>query len=244
MLHIIKILENKTSFRLNKSYALIYLLNDRSAEFYALIHSIMTLIVGLPGIRLSSLYSAVAIHAEEVRRRRRIRPSAPVRTKGGADGISPALAASSHHDFNNLKPIAAISVPRNSALRRGFVARSRQKIQKTADSSQRWKSPVESGAMRVSAILYNRDGRGDNHLQIRATEVIDSVIPATSRPISEIRSRKRILQIFLILRRTFPHVARLGANRFTQVAHPVNTGGVLATRPTSPTAWYAAVRRC
>lgn len=66
MLHTIKKIENKTSFELNKSYMLDLSAEiKREDEFCLFIHPRNTSAVGLPGIRRSSLYSAVAIHAAQ-----------------------------------------------------------------------------------------------------------------------------------------------------------------------------------
>lgn len=67
MLHTIKKIENKTSFELNKSYMLDLSAEIKREDEFCLFLFILAIPQRwvLPGIRRSSLYSAVAIHAAQ-----------------------------------------------------------------------------------------------------------------------------------------------------------------------------------
>ena len=96
--------------------------------------------------------------------------------------------------------------------------------------------------------------RGDNHLLCRSGDGGNR--QRDNQRDQQANQRDQIAEVFypdffLILRRTFPHVARLGANRFTQVAHPVNTGverDQQADQPDGGTLLYGGVdgvfKRC
>ncbi len=133
-----------------------------------------------PGIRGSSLYSAVAIHAAQNAsngRRSRKMPSAPARNQMLArGGFHQRWQGVGHHDFNHSKPIAARNVPRIRAFLRGRWAATARRSRRKADSWRRWKSPANQPPRRFQPL---------NAVQVQgaiiiccaepATEVIDSV---------------------------------------------------------------------
>ncbi len=133
----LKKIENKTSFELNKSYMLDLSAEIKREDEFCLFYSSSQYLSGgfcpaSAGRLYTPRWRSTRRRIASGGRRNRKRPSAPapIRTPPRT-GISPAPAASEVMTiFMISKPIAAISVPRNRALRRGRWRGRRQKIQK------------------------------------------------------------------------------------------------------------------
>ncbi len=142
MLHTIKKIENKTSFELNKSYMLDLSAEiKREDEFCLFYSSSQYLSGGFCPASAGRLYTPRwrstrrRIASGGRRNRKGHQPQHRSERRPGRDFTS-AGSVRVMTIFMISKPIAAISVPRNRALRRGRWRGRRQKIQKRADSWQ------------------------------------------------------------------------------------------------------------
>ncbi len=127
-----------------------------------------------PGIRGSSLYSAVAIHARKTAsngRRSRKMPSAPARTKCCTrGGFHQRWQGVGHHDLITSKPIAARNVPRIRAFLPDGGAATARRSRRKADSWRRGNRQANQPPRRFQPL---------NAVQVRALIIICCAEPAT-----------------------------------------------------------------